>query len=247
MVRLASREMIVLNNQQLTTNMRRITLGGIGYKGFPDAVEGSYIKLFFAVGEEQPALRTYTVRSQRHELGEIDVDFVVHGDSGPASAWACRAKAGDCITMGGPGRGRMVNTPSDWFFMVGDMTALPALSVNLEQLPTDARGYVVIEILHATDKQSLQLPAGIEIDWIVNPSDQPETSKLLDAVASKTWLAGEPDIWAACEFSAMRSLRRYFKQERMVGKRQVYASSYWKHGLSENQHKVIKKQDADEH
>ena len=59
------------------------------------------------------------------------------------------------------------------------------------------------------------------------------------------WLEGTPSIWAACEFSNMRALRRYFKQEKKVEKKALYASSYWKSGLSEEQHKKVKRTDAD--
>ena len=44
---------------------------------------------------ERPALRWYTIRAHRPEAGEIDVDVVRHGDSGPGSAWACRVGVGD--------------------------------------------------------------------------------------------------------------------------------------------------------
>src|SRR5690606_5426397 len=36
-------------------------------------------------------IRTYTLRAVRPDLAEIDVDFVLHGSVGPASAWALAA------------------------------------------------------------------------------------------------------------------------------------------------------------
>ena len=44
---------------------------------------------------EQPGLRWYTVRALRRDEGELDVDIVTHGDSGPGSAWATTAAVGD--------------------------------------------------------------------------------------------------------------------------------------------------------
>ena len=35
------------------------------------------------------------MRHARPDRGEIDVDFVVHGDDGPASRWVRRAEIGD--------------------------------------------------------------------------------------------------------------------------------------------------------
>src|SRR5215218_3457408 len=47
-------------------------------------------------------LRTYTVRAARPEARELDVDFVLHGATGPASAWAERAASGDEVVWSAP-------------------------------------------------------------------------------------------------------------------------------------------------
>lgn len=49
-----------------------------------------------------PPMRTYTIRALRREALEVDVDFVLHGVNGPASAWATRACIGDCLQMVAP-------------------------------------------------------------------------------------------------------------------------------------------------
>ena len=89
-------------------------------------------------------MRTYTVSAQRDD--EIDVDFALHEAEGPASMWARNAQAGDQVLVGGPGPKKLINNDADWFLLVGDMTALPAITVNLAQLPADARGYAVLEV-----------------------------------------------------------------------------------------------------
>lgn len=43
----------------------------------------------------------------------------------------------------------------------------------------------------------------------------------------------------------MRELRRYFKEERQVARQDLYISSYWKCGSSEDQHKVFKREDSE--
>ena len=42
--------------------------------------------------EQQPPMRTYTIRALRMQPAEMDVDFVLHGVNGPASAWATHAQ-----------------------------------------------------------------------------------------------------------------------------------------------------------
>ena len=53
---------------------------------------GSNNKIFIPAEEENVALiRTYTNRKIDLEEKELSIDFVAHGDNGPASAWALKA------------------------------------------------------------------------------------------------------------------------------------------------------------
>ena len=124
------------------------------------------------------------------------------------------------------------------------MTALPAITVNLAQLPADAHGYAVLEITTEADKQLLKKPDNLDIHWVINAHPNAETSPLLDRVKTLTWLAGQPAVWAACEFHSMRALRHYFKVDRPIPKTHLYISSYWKVDSTEDQHKIVKREDA---
>lgn len=240
----APRTLEVIDNKSITPNMRRITLGGIQMQDFPKDQESAYIKLLFnQANSERPLMRTYTIRAQRDT--EIDVDFVVHGHTGIASQWALEAQIGDTISIGGPGPAKLITPDADWFLLVGDMTALPAISVNLEKLPADATGYAVIEIASEADKQALIKPAGIDIIWVINDAVSATHSPLLECVQTLPWSSGQPSVWAACEFHSMRQLRDYFKKTREVQKSHLYISSYWKIDRTEDEHKVDKRQDSD--
>lgn len=244
MSRPAPRTLQVISSAAVTPHMLRITLGGEEIGSFPGDQESAYIKLMFsAPGSEKPLIRTYTVRHQRAE--QFDVDFVLHHDAGPAAEWAKNAKPGDSIMIGGPGPKKLVNNNADWFLIVGDMTALPAISVNLEQLPANARGHAVIEVIDEADIQPLRHPEGIRLHWLINPHPGEDSQLLVNQVRQLDWLPGQPSIWAACEFTGMRALRQYFREERQVERKSLYISSYWKLGSSEDQHKLAKREDAD--
>lgn len=251
------RQLTVNKCLNISANMRRVILTGDELHDFPADQDGSYIKLLFThsgvaltkenkheLGDARPVMRTYTVRHFDAEQQLLSVDFVMHehdGVQGIASNWAANAVGGDRIMMGGPGLLKRMNTSADWFFLAGDMTALPALSCNLERLPEDAIGYAVIEITEDADQQELVKPQGIEIKWVVK-SEQ----SLLEQVKSMPWMTGSPAVWAACEFSQMRQLRQYFKTDRQVERENLYISSYWKAGRSEEEHKVDKRKDAEQ-
>jgi len=248
-------QLTVSKSQRITPNMQRITLQGDDLAEFKTDDEGSYVKLVFPVEETQPSdedanviMRTYTIRKFNPYDLTLDIDFVLHGElgknSGPASTWAAHTKPGDTMPIFGPGKVKAATLEADWFLFAGDMTALPAISCQLEQLPDDAKGYAVIEINSEQDQQSLQKPDGIDILWVINPQPDTANTVLSDAVKALSWLSGIPSIWAACEFSNMRLLRTYFKKEKQVSRDNLYISSYWKMGQSEDKHKVIKRQDT---
>lgn len=245
MARSPTKELVVVRSAQLTEHMLRITLGGEQLAHLPEDQESAYIKLIFPQGEgERPLMRTYTIRHQRQS--EIDVDFALHDQMGPASSWALNAQPGDRILIGGPGPRKLINPQADWFLLVGDMTALPAISVNLAELPANASGYAVIEVTSESDIQTLDHPEDVELHWVINPHPDPEGMSLVSRVKALPWLSGQVAVWAACEFNGMRALRKFFKQEREIAKSHLYISSYWKLGQSEDGHKLAKKQDSEQ-
>jgi len=255
------RLLTVIASQQLTPNMQRIRFQADDLSHFPADAEGGYIKLLFTsqgdtdisqlATDERPKMRTYTIRHLRQALNQLDVDFVRHAHSaidltvnsqrgGFASAWAQSARTGDTISIAGPGKIKPLNLHLDWYFLVADMTALPALAAQLTKLPATAKGYAVIEINHADDQQILIKPDGIALVWVIAHSAK---SNLTSQVQGLTWLSGQASVWCACEFSTMRVLRRYFRNEKAVDKDNIYISSYWKVGCTEDGHKIAKRDD----
>lgn len=242
----------VQSSQRLTPTMQRLILTGEDLHKFPDTPAGSYIKLLFnqygepftqsPTAEDTVLMRTYTVRDADAGAGTLTVDFMLHGEgveSGPASHWAVTAQPGDTIYFGGPGSSKGLAEERDWVLLMGDMTALPAISAQLAALPADTKGYAVISIEHQDDKQVLTHPEGIGIIWVENTG----TDTLAGSLNKLEWLAGTPAIWAACEFSSMRAIRSTLDEQFNVPRSQVYVTSYWRKGRSEDQHKIDKRED----
>ena len=126
------------------------------------------------------------------------------------------------------------------------MTALPAIGVNLAALARDAVGIAAIEIQNEADKVSLDKPDGVEIRWLVNPEPGTRPDLLVSALRDIGEVPeGRIAGWAACEFSSMRELRSFFRNELGLSGPSLYISSYWKHGLVEDDHKLVKREDAE--
>ncbi|SDF35392.1 NADPH-dependent ferric siderophore reductase, contains FAD-binding and SIP domains [Blastococcus fimeti] len=125
--------------------------------------------------ERQMPIRTYTVRALRAELREVDVDFVLHGATGPASAWAETAAVGDEVVLIGPNSrfpgptgGFEWHPPVDasCLLIAGDETAVPAICSIVESLPAGRRAHVLLEVPEAGDVLNLAAPAGVEVTWL---------------------------------------------------------------------------------
>lgn len=240
----------VQSKQQLTPNMQRLILQGDSLRNFPEDQEGGYVKLLLpsAPGQEVAALglegsikRSYTVRACDRNRGTLILDAVSHHDGGgPATAWVGEAKAGDAINVTGPGPVERLVPDVDWVFLAGDMTALPAMAVNLERLPKAMKGHAVVAIYDEADAQDLERPEGVEVHWVVSPAPS-ATSPLVKKVRALEWYPGRASVWSASEFSEMKALRSYFRDERGVPAELMYISSYWKAGASDEEHKVAKR------
>lgn len=227
--------------------MLRVTLGGDGMAGFPPGQEGGYVKLRLPQAEGKVAVRTYTIRAQRDDA--IEVDFALHAttatsDAGPATEWAMRVEPGATIAVGGPGPAKPLPPGHDFYLVAGDMTALPAIAVNLAALPAEARGLAVIEVMSEDDRINLPRPSDVELRWQVVPQPGSAPAALVEALRAQRWPEGSVYGWCACEFSAMQALRAYLRDDGSLGPDRLYISSYWKSGLSEEDHKRIKREDA---
>ena len=120
-------------------------------------------------------IRTYTIRGVRAGQREVDVDFVLHGATGPASAWAESAVVGDEVVLIGPNApfpgptgGFEWHPPVDasCLLIAGDETAVPAICTIVESLPAGRRARVLLEVPETGDVVDLPAPAGVEVTWL---------------------------------------------------------------------------------
>lgn len=257
--------MTVLRREQITPHMVRLYLGGDGFAPFRAGLGDQwdtdlYVKLVFMPGgaavpddfdpkasrklppEQQPVLRTYTIRQVDDDRSEIAIDFVVHGEQGVAGPWAAHVDAGTTVRFLGPGSGYRPRPDASWHLLAADEAGLPALSAALEALPSDAIAKVFVEVADADDELPLSAPAGADITWVhrggaagdVGDERAGDNAPLVAAVRGAQWLDGEPQVFIHGEAQAvMHNLRRYIRKERGVGSRNASISGYWRRGRTE--------------
>ncbi|MBL1420689.1 MAG: siderophore-interacting protein [Alphaproteobacteria bacterium] len=164
-------EITLVKKQQLSPSFMRLTFGADEVKYLQAYAPDQWVKLIFpkiagegvrvpdgvtpydyyrSLPEEiRPDIRNYTIRYLRPEANEVDVDFVLHGAEGPASAWAIEAEIGAKIFIMAqcefpdhraedlPEIGSFVWSPptgAQEILLMADETALPAAIGILEQL-----------------------------------------------------------------------------------------------------------------
>lgn len=187
--------------------------------------------------DERAVMRSYTVREQRTDPDEMDIDFAVHEDGGPACRWAGRAKPGDRVVVLGPAvaanTGVRFQLPedADSVLIWADETALPAASAILEWLPAETRAQVFLEVPYSGDRMDLVTEADATVTWLVREEGAPSA---VDAVRGAELPGEAPYVWIAGESGAVKALRRHFVRERELDRRRVTFVGYWRKGLSED-------------
>jgi NADPH-dependent ferric siderophore reductase len=255
------RILTVRSSRYLTPNMIRVTLTGGDLADFPEGQEGAHCKLVFpsaddsleafsalyAEGRPKERLhpvRTYTVRSFRPETLEMDIDFVAHGDEGPATLWAQGAAPGDFLAFMGPGPVKLTEFYADWYLVAADMSALPVAAATLEAMPDTARGIAIFEIHSEADRQEIDTPEGIEVHWLVQDDPHLPSEAQIDFIRDLTFPEGRIQTCIAGESGVIRELRLLVQNERGIDKADAYISGYWKIGLVEDQHQEAKRAGA---
>eukprot|EP01132_Coremiostelium_polycephalum_P018920 gene18920-22528_t len=232
------RRLEVLRVVDITPRMRRITLGGPELAGFISLGSDDHIKLLFPqnAAEQaaldspdfnlrgdgpQPAMRDYTPRRYDLDIGELDIDFVLHGD-GPASTWAEQAKVGQHLHIGGPRGSMIVPDIFDSYLLIGDETAIPAIARRLDELPAGRKVLAVIEIANAAEQQPLASAAEVEVIWVVRGQED-----LLETVQNLTLPGGSLYSFVATESKLSRQVRRVLLDTHNVNEAFLKAVGYW--------------------
>ncbi|MBL3657647.1 siderophore-interacting protein [Fulvivirga sediminis] len=206
------------NNKIILPKDGKVTLPELGGKG--DSSKG--------------LIRTYTLRSLDLEKGEMAVDFVAHGDSGPASKWAAEAQPGDELGVLMKQKNKKLFPLADWYCITGDHTALPVISVMLESLPADAQGKAVIEVHSEADKLDLKKPDNMEVVWTYNEAPGEHTTLVPYFNELEIPQDGSRFIFAAAEYNVVKEIQEILRTADNLQRSEWQSYSYWKYGQAED-------------
>ncbi|MGI3782417.1 MAG: siderophore-interacting protein [Janthinobacterium lividum] len=239
----------VLATRPITPHLVRVELGGDGLRtweptGVPDErlvvvlpVPGSRVAARpvtmpdgtqdYPDPDDQPPMRSYTVRSWDGDAGRMAIELVVH-EGGVASTWARTARPGDVVyvteAMG------WYRPPADatWQLLVADLAGLPALARAVEQLPAGTRAHTLVEVPTEADRLEIVSAADVTWTWLVGSGNDAGPSRLADAVAGYATPDGPGYVWFAAEASASRAVRKHLRQERGLPVASCTLLGYWR-------------------
>jgi len=242
------RRLAVKTVQRVTPHLIRVTLAGDDLAGFYSPGFDDHVKLFFpdaATGklslptmgpegpvwpEGRPTMRDYTPRNHDAKAGTLEIDFALH-EAGPATQWAERAKPGDILGVGGPRGSFIVPTEFDWHLLIGDDTALPAISRRLTELPAGSRAVVLAEVDSEADEIAFGTQAELTLKWAHRRGTEPGLSPVLvDTLKAMQLPAGDFHAWVGCESAIAKALRAHLVGERGANPKWTRASGYWRRG-----------------
>ena len=229
------RTLTVRQVETIAAHMVRVTLSG-DLEGFTSLGFDDHVKLFFPDGtknaEGAPNMlgRDFTPRRYDPAQDTLEIDFAIH-DAGPATRWAAQAKPGDMLALGGPRGSFIIPTTYDWHLLVGDETALPAISRRLAELPARTRTVVVVEVDGPDDETALPIAADATVSWAHRDGVAAGDSDVLAKTLAKLKLpAGDYYGWVACESLIAKALRGQLIADHGANPKWLRAAGYWRRG-----------------
>lgn len=186
-------------------------------------------RIVWPEGTHGVALRSYTARRQDPAAGQVEIDFVLHGD-GPAAAWAGAAAPG--AVLGVAGGASLGERPAGRLLLAGDETALPAMTRILAEAAPQVSGLALVEVADPAEEQPLSAPPGMTVRWLHRNGTAPgESTLLVDAVAALDPFDGSDVFaWVGAESAAVRAIRADLRGRWGLGRAQHHAIGYWRRG-----------------
>jgi NADPH-dependent ferric siderophore reductase len=186
-------------------------------------------RIVWPEGAHGVSLRSYTARRQEPDRGEVEIDFVLHGD-GPAATWAGAAGPGTTVAVAGGGP--LGDRPAGWLLLAGDETALPAITRILASASPSTRGIALVEVADAAEEQPLPAPEGVAVRWLHRDGTPPGEGTLLTDAVAELARPDDEDVfaWVAAESATVRAVRADLRSRWGLGRAQHHAIGYWRRG-----------------
>jgi NADPH-dependent ferric siderophore reductase len=232
------RSLTVKETTRITPNMIRILFEGADLEDFVSMGPDDHVKLFIPSETGEVERRDYTPRHFDRDACTLVIDFAVH-DAGPATRWAIEAEPGDKLEIGGPRGSAVVSPTFDWWLLIGDETALPAIGRRIEEMPSGTRVISVVAVADEAEEQIFDSAARHEPVWIHRSLDRADDpAPLLSTLRTMPLPNGDGFVWIAAEGRVARALRNYVVESCGHPLAWTKAAGYWLKGVADAHDKL---------
>jgi len=237
------RTLSLSRKEQIGPRLIRVTLAGDELDGFEIKQPAASVRLLFPSrgsselvlpewnGNEflfadgsRPIIRTFTPRAMTSD--GLDIEMVVH-KGGAASAWAKTAMPGSRAALSGPGRGYTIDEHATGYLLIGDETAVPAISQLLEHIPSAIPVEIHLEVASGFGRLELPTRARADVAWHALAAGDVRGTAMLAALRD-TALTDTTSLWCAGEAAAMHGIRTYLFGEAGLARSRATVRGYWK-------------------
>ncbi len=235
----AARHVQLLARKTLSPGFISLTLGGDQLTGFDSVGFDDHIKLILPqegqdkpnlprivdgrphIDGKPPTMRDYTPLRYDASANTIDLEFAVHS-GGPALDWALTAPLGQWAGIAGPRVSMLPPDNMDWYVLLGDDSAVPAIERRLSELSATARAIVRVQLDNLDDQRKWSSPAALDVAFV--PS-------LQQAVDELVLPSGRGFVWGAGEKTLMAAIRSPLL-DKGIDKKSIRLSADWKQDSS---------------
>lgn len=223
------REVTVARINRVSPGFASITFQGEALADFTSLSFDDHVKFMFNDANGEQVRRDYTPRRVDTDAREIDIEFALHGHGG-AAEWARNATVGQRAIIGGPRGSMILPLAMDWHLLIGDDSALPAVTRRLEELPAGER-VVAVLLVDAADRRTFVTHADARIHWV--DSDD----ALLQVLKDLPLQPGAGLAWGGGEADLMARVRQVLVETGMP-RQAAKVSAYWKRGVADHHERL---------
>lgn len=176
----------------------------------------------------QPMPRAFTVRAFDPAAGRLTVDVARH-DHGVAIDWLTAARPGDPVSLSGMRPEWAVGEGIRDHVLIGDSTALPAISAILDSLDP---GHTVTAYIATTDPADLGLvPAHPKLTL----HHLADLTRIRAHTPASIADRRRTQVWIAAEAAQVRVIRAHAVEVWGTDRADLLARAYWKRGITSSE------------
>lgn len=213
----------VISRHELSDNLVRIVVEGESLGSSGTGLSDEWVSL--TIGHHAQS-RFYTVRD--HTDNTLTIDIVIHS-SGLVTTWAAGDCVGDTVRVGQAQGSFQPPADASWIYLVGDLTAAPAIARIREEcagdIPVKAWVEAPVPIAGYFDEEQHQ---NKPVTWTLPESDG--SSRLAAVTEGLPWPTSPGYFWMGGESSQMRAIRKHLMHVQQMPHSAYDVMGYWRAG-----------------